>query len=426
MSELRRRTLFGHPAGLSVLFLTETAAYFSAFGMQALLVLYMVESLGFDRATASTVFGLFVGGANLTPLLGGWVADRFIGQHRAVLLGAALMAAGHGAMLWNAGLFPGLALVALGNGFFITSLITRIGALYAVDDPRRDRAFMIYYLGINVGSFLAPLCCGWLAQRYGWHVGFGAAAVVMAAGLIFYLCFQHLVPRGHAAKVPDESSAVGTAHDMTALAAILALVVLFRLGYEQTGNSVALWIDRDVDRALGTFLVPTPWFQSLNPLFIFLFSPLLAFYWRRRDERGRPIDPIRKMATGAGFAAIAFAMLVAGAATGGVTPIGYVIAFFLCITIAELHVFPIGLAMVARFSSAGNRSTMMGLWYLVKFVAGTTAGLLAAASTRISAISFFMLNVALALVVGALMLALHRRLTARPGSAFDKPIGLSS
>lgn len=399
-------TLFGHPAGLTVLFLTETAAYFSAFGMQALLVLYMVSSLDFDRATASTVFGLFVGGANLSPLLGGWIADRFIGQHRAVTLGAVLMALGHGAMLWDSGLFPGLALVALGNGFFVTSLVTRIGALYAIDDPRRDRAYMIYYLGINVGSFLAPLCCGWLAQRYGWHAGFGAAAVVMVMGLIFYLALQRFVPRTRPLETGGVARSADAVPNIAVLIVILGLVVLFRLGYEQTGNSVALWIDHSVDRSLGDFLVPTPWFQSLNPLFIFLISPFLAFYWRRRDNAGRTIDPMRKMTTGAVFAAIAFAMLALGAA-GGIAPVGYVVAFFLCITIAELHVFPIGLAMVARFSSSGNRSTMMGLWYFVKFLAGTSAGLLAAAGSRIEATLFFMLNVALALIVAVLMLVLH-------------------
>lgn len=422
MSESRtivtQRQIFGHPAGLTILFLTETAAYFSAFGMQALLVLYMVQSLAFDRAVASTVFGLFVGAANLSPLLGGWIADRFIGQHRAVTVGAVLMALGHGAMLWDAGLFPGLALVALGNGFFVTSLITRIGALYAVDDPRRDRAYMIYYLGINVGSFLAPLCCGWLAQRYGWHAGFGAAAIVMLIGLAFYLCFQHLVPREQSQEANSPSEG-GGAPNMCALIAILGLVVLFRLGYEQTGNSVALWIDKDVDRALGRFLVPTPWFQSLNPLFIFAISPVLAFYWRRRDDAGRTIDPMHKMAIGAVFAALGFAMLATGAAAG-ISPIGYVVAFFLCITIAELHVFPIGLAMVARFSSSGNRSTMMGMWYFVKFIAGTAAGLLAAAGGQIAASLFFTLNVALALMVAASMVALRHRLRRDPSMS---PVG---
>lgn len=402
-------TLFGHPTGLTVLFLTETAAYFSAFGMQALLVLYMVQSLGFTQAKASMIFGLYVGCANLTPLLGGWIADRVIGQHRAVTAGALLMAAGHAAMIWDAGLYPGLGLVALGNGFFITSLVSRISALYTQGDPRRDRAYMLYYLGINVGSFAAPLCCGWLAQHYGWHAGFGAAAVVMVLGLGFYLSCQGMVPRTQDTSRTDSITAARTGRRaILFLAAVLALVALFRLGYEQMGNSIALWIDRDVDRDLGSLLVPTPWFQSLNPLFIFLLSPLLALHWRRRDEAGRTIAPLRKMATGAGFAAMSFLILAAGAATGPGVPLGYVVGYFLCMTIAELHIFPIGLALITRFSSAGNGSTMIGVWYFVKFLASMAAGLLGAAGGQVTAATFFAANLALALLVAVLMALLHR------------------
>lgn len=424
----RARTWFGHPPGLSILFLTETSAYFSAFGMQALLVLYMVQSLGFDQAKASMIYGLYVGGANLTPLLGGWIADRLIGQHRAVTAGALLMAAGHAAMIWDSGLYLGLALVALGNGFFITSLVSRIGALYQPDDPRRDRAYMIYYLGINLGSFLAPLTCGWMALRYGWHVGFGAAAVVMVAGLVFYLACQPLVrAKGGATPAAPVSATDGVTRPVAAraasnvpvmLVAILAVVVLFRLGYEQMGNTIALWIDRDVDRNLGTFLVPTPWFQSLNPLFIFLLSPLLVILWRRRDERGRSIPPLRKMATGAAFAALAFLALMAGAAEGGGSvPIIYVLTYFLFMTIAELHVFPIGLALIGRFSASGNSSTMIGVWYSLKFIAGISAGLFGTLASGMSMVTFFAINLALAVLTIALMVALYRLSMRYPGPA---------
>lgn len=416
MSEITQRPgatdLFGHPKGLTILFLTETAAYFSAFGMQALLVLYMVQSLSFGQAKASMIFGLYVGCANLTPLLGGWIADRFIGQHRAVIAGALLMGAGHGVMIWDAGLYPGLGLVALGNGFFATSLVSRIGALYAAEDPRRDRAYMLYYLGINVGSFAAPLCCGWLAQHYGWHAGFGAAAIVMVLGLGLYLSCQALLPHGRDGDDPSAPS--GDAgyqphrNALLFLASVLALVVLFRLGYEQMGNSIALWIDRDVDRDLGGMLIPTPWFQSLNPLFIFLLSPVLALYWRRRDEGGRTIAPLAKMATGACFAGAAFLTLAAGAIGGASVPVGFVLGYFLLMTIAELHVFPIGLALIARFSSSRNRSTMIGLWYFVKFLASMAAGAFAALGGQVPPVTFFTANLALALAVAALMAILHR------------------
>jgi POT family proton-dependent oligopeptide transporter len=182
-----RGDLFGHPKGLFVLFFTEMWERFSYYGMRALLVYYMVRHLMLPHSQASEIYGLYTGLVYLTPLFGGILADRVIGQRRAVIVGAVLMAIGHFMMVWESLFFPALAFLILGNGAFKPNISTQVGSLYAADDPRRDRAFSIFYVGINLGAFFSPLVCGTLGETYGWHYGFGAAGVGMITGLSVYL-----------------------------------------------------------------------------------------------------------------------------------------------------------------------------------------------------------------------------------------------
>jgi POT family proton-dependent oligopeptide transporter len=409
-------TLFGHPTGLTVLFSTEAMAYFSAFGMQALLVLYMVRQLDFTQPQASFIYGLYVGAANLTPLLGGFIADRYIGKGRAITLGASLMALGHLAMTWNSGLYAGLALVALGNGFFITSLASQIGDLYAASDPRRERAYVIYYLGINLGSFVAPIVCGTLADAYGWHYGFAAAAIAMTLGLIIHIMFKPVLSASLAYSrqfnaspaSPDvpKSPAAGLATKLPLLAAVLGLVILFRLGYEQIGNTIALWIDGNTDRILGGFRIPAPWFQSLNPLLIFTLTPLLTWYWRRREDAGRSIPTLSKMMLGCAFSALAYLAMIGGAWEWGMhgqASMVWPLLFFLFMTLAEIHVLPIGLALFGRLSPAAHASFIIGIWYSAKFVASIAAGAFGTLWTTLTPTAFFAVNIGLALLTMLLM-----------------------
>lgn len=413
-----RATLFGHPAGLTILFATEAMAYFSAFGMQALLVLYMIHQLGFPQPQASSVYGLYVGAANLTPILGGFIADRFIGKGRAIIVGASLMAAGHLAMTWGSGPYLGLALVALGNGFFITSLASQIGDLYAPADPRRERAYVIYYLGINLGSFAAPLVCGALAAAYGWRYGFAAAAVAMALGLAIYLLFQPVL---RASTPAASATASGGSADPLGpetgrmrfglLAAVLGLVIMFRLGYEQMGNTIALWIDGNTARQLSAFQVPTPWFQSLNPLLIFAFTPVLTWFWARRDAQGRGISTLAKMTVGCACSALAYLAMIGGVVEwreAGQASMAWPLLYFLFMTLAEIHVLPIGLALFGRLSPARHASLIMGVWYFAKFVASLAAGGLGALWGTLTPEVFFGLNIGLALMTMTLMLGAGR------------------
>ncbi len=180
------RTLFGHPAGLTVLFTTQMWAEFSFFGLQALLVYYMTKQLGFAQATSSLIYGAYGSAAFFSPFFGGLIADRWLGRTKSVIIGGVMMMCGHFAMAFPALLFPALALVALGNGLFIPPLAIQVGSLYSDDDPRKAYAYSAYYMGINLGGFLAPLVCGTLGELYGWHWGFTAAGIGMGIGLIIY------------------------------------------------------------------------------------------------------------------------------------------------------------------------------------------------------------------------------------------------
>src|SRR4051812_2422327 len=206
-----RRTLFGHPPGLTALFMTQMWAEFSYFGLQALLVYYMTQQLHFDQAKASLIYGAYGGAAFFSPFFGGLIADRWLGRTASVVVGASMMMAGHFAMASEALLFPALALVAIGNGLFIPPLAIQVGSLYGDDDPRKAYAYSTYYMGINLGGLLAPLVCGTLGELYGWHWGFTAAGVGMAIGLAIYCSFLRFLPpepeRGVAARAASSVSA---------------------------------------------------------------------------------------------------------------------------------------------------------------------------------------------------------------------------
>src|SRR5690242_2841748 len=248
------KTLFGHPPGLTVLFTTQMWAEFSFFGLQAMLVYYMTKELGFSQAKSSLIYGAYGAAAFFSPFFGGLIADRWLGRTMSVVIGSTMMMFGHFAMAFEALLFPALVLVALGNGLFLPPLAIQVGSLYADDDPRKAYAYSAYYMGINLGGLLAPLVCGTLGELYGWHWGFAAAGVGMAIGLVIYCSFLRLLP-------PEPNRTLLAAEEGPAAAPIrehvlilflmIAMIVLFRIGYEQSGNVIALWVADRTDRAIA-------------------------------------------------------------------------------------------------------------------------------------------------------------------------------
>jgi len=418
-SGVPERTFLGHPVGLSVLFLTETWAHFSYFGMQALLVYYMTTQLMFSQPTASALYGGYAAFAYLTPLLGGWIADRFIGQRRSVILGGTLMAAGHFSLAFEGLFFPGLFLVGLGNGFFITATTTQVGHLYRAGDERRDRAYTVYYVGINIGAFLAPLVCGTLGEFYGWHYGFAAAGVGMVIGLAVYLSFQRMLApepavqrrRGDAA--PREPIGREGWKALKTLFAVAALVVLFRIAYEQSGNTIALWALSNTDREVGGFTIPATWFQSINPFLIFTLTPFLAFWWARQARRGREPDTLRKMAIGCCLGGLAFVLMIGAGfdyLESGSASWLWLVGFFVLLTAGELFVLPIGLSLFDKLSPVQTASAMIGIWYLAKFAGGLLAGWLGTFWLDLPPTIFFAIGAGAAFTAAIAMFAAERLL----------------
>src|SRR5262245_184863 len=324
--------LFGHPRPLTFLFATEMWERFSYFGMSALLVLYMDEYLFLpERAgtvvgyatikgtlefmfgplepqpLASHVFGFYTGLVYFTPLAGGLIADRWVGQRRMVVIGGMLMAFGHFMMAFESLFLPALLMLMLGNGAFKPNISTQVGGLYAPGDPRRDRAFSIFYVGISVGALLAPLVCGTLGETVGWHYGFGAAGVGMLISLAIYLYASR-----SRSLPPDELQRAKAAHEekkpltRAEWGAVLALLLLFLPNtlfwatYEQQGNTIALWADDYTDRHIDLIFwrgeIPTTWFQAFNPFMIFAFTPFVIGLWARQAKRGTEPLSITKMA----------------------------------------------------------------------------------------------------------------------------------
>ena len=276
----------GHPKGLYVLFATEMWERFSFYGMRAILVYYMMKQLMFSQGKASYIYGLYTGLVYFTPFFGGILADKFFGQKRMVVAGGLIMAVGHFFMVSEAMFFPALLCIIIGNGALKPNISTQVGSLYAEHDPRRDRAFTIFYLGINVGAFLSPLICGTLGEMYGWHYGFGAAGVGMLIGLAIYLWGQkYLAPdeitkhkeakTEYAPLTPQEKKRIW------ALVALCALNIIFWIPYEQEGNTLSLWADDYTNRAIlgGIWEIPASWFQSVNSAVIFFMTPVLCGLW---------------------------------------------------------------------------------------------------------------------------------------------------
>jgi proton-dependent oligopeptide transporter, POT family len=435
--------LFGHPRGLTFLFTTEMWERFSYYGMRSLLVLYMTKYLLLpDHAgnvaglltvkhaleavfgpldvqpLSSQIWGLYTGLVYFTPIFGGLLADRVLGQRHTVVIGAVLMAIGHFMMAFEQLFVFALLALILGNGCFKPNISTQVGGLYAPGDDRRDRAYSIFYVGINLGAFLAPLICGTLGEKVGWHYGFAAAGVGMCLGLCIYLYALPMLPQDELHK----SAQMGSSHverpplnrdEWRAIGALLVLFVpntLFWATYEQMGNTTILWIDSKVDRSIDLFgfatQIPTTWFLAFNPFMIFAFTPFVVMLWARQAERRTEPSTVTKMALGCfGVTAAdlikAFAAFHAGA---GQASWLWVLLSIAVITVGELYLSPVGLSLVTKVAPARILSMMMGIWLATSFTGGFLAGYIGSFWSRMAPPQFFLLVAGIAALAGVMIL----------------------
>jgi POT family proton-dependent oligopeptide transporter len=431
--------LFGHPRGLTFLFTTEMWERFSYYGMRALLVLYMVKYLlepqragaviglvPFRHALeavfgplapqpfASQIYGFYTGLVYLTPIFGGLLADRVLGRRRTVILGAALMAIGHFMMAFEHLFLFALGLLILGNGAFKPNISTQVGRLYAPGDPRHDRAFSIFYVGINLGAFLAPLVCGTLGEELGWHYGFAAAGVGMTTGLIIYLFATPALPKENFAKrtVARQPLDAAARRSIVALLFLFLPVSLFWGIYEQQGNTIVLWASEFTDRRLFGWDIPVTWFQALNPFMIFAFTPFIVSLWRRQGAR-EP-STVVKMAIGCFLASLAYLVLVVAASVsaGAQASWLWLFLYFVVLTVGELYLSPTSLSLVTKVAPASLLSMMMGVWLATSFVGGFLAGYLGAFWSSMTKDHFFLMLAAISAGAGLIIALLIRPLRA--------------
>lgn len=406
-------TWFGQPRGLTILFLTNMWEQFSYFGMRALLVYYMTTTLLFDQEAASSTYGFYTALAYFTPIIGGTIADRWLGKRRAVVIGASIMAVGHFMMAFEPLFYPALATIAIGNGLFLPTLPSQINDLYGPNDQRRPWAYNVYYVGVNVGAFLAPLICGFLGETYGWHWGFGAAGVGMLLGLVIYLWGGKYLPpeRAVAAALPAAAPRVRRSRDAVYLLLGIGLAVtVFRGAYEQIGNTIALWMRDDVDRLVGSFEIPAPWFFSLNPLLVMTVTPLLLARWKRQAAEGRELSVMQKMATGALLVGLSYTLLAVaeGVAGAGQASWLWLLSFMIVFTLGELYILPNGLGIFARLAPPKLGASTVAAWYFAIFTGSLAAGQIGRLWSRMDQPSFFLLMGGIAAAAAGLLLLLDR------------------
>ena len=440
-----------HPRGLYYLAFTEAWERFSYYGMTALLVLYMVNQLllpghveniaGFPafraaiesvvgplstQALASQIFGLYAGFVYFTPLLGGLVADRWIGQRNAVVIGALSMSGGHLAMAFEQSFLLALLLLVVGSGFLKGNISAQVGALYPVEEEaRRTRGFAIFSMAINFGAVAGPLLCGLLAQAYGWHYGFGVAAVFMLGGLATYLSGYRHLPARVARRNRDGGRLTSVDwRVIAALVAVMTITIFQSIGYYQLTNVLPVWMQQHVALEVGSLSIPIPWYQSIDPLFSILGVPLLFWIWGRQASRGREPGELRKIGLGAWLCAGSNLVLVAAMLGAGGAPVHPVWPFIYCAGqgIAFLYYWPTLLALVSRAAPARVNATMMGLAFMSLFVANNLIGWIGGFYEKMTPAAFWTMHAAIAATGGLLVVAFGGFLSRALAAGADQPL----
>lgn len=443
MSEVKVK----HPKALYLLFFTEMWERFSYYGMRGILVLYLTKSLlegglAIEKQTAMLIYGFFTGFVYFTPLIGGFLADKFLGQRKAITIGGITMMVGQFVLFainTHFGLYLGLFLLIIGNGFFKPNISTLVGRLYTDNDPRRDSAFSIFYMGINLGAFLAPLVVGlfsdnWFATKdasgvvitYGYKYGFLVASIGMMLGQVLFnlLAAKHLgdigtkpakLEVGSDADVASKKALTKEERQrVTVIFILTAFVIFFWAGFEQAGSSLTLYTDEFINRRVFGFEIPTAWFQSVNPLFIVAFAPFFAYFWT--TETGKKFSTPVKMGMGMILLGIGFFFMLGAVTERANHPedllykanIMWLVMTYFIHTIGELALSPVGLSVVTKLAPVKLASLMMGVWLLSSFLANIIGGFVAGFVETMGAFSIFATIAGFVIVLGLIMILLKK------------------
>jgi POT family proton-dependent oligopeptide transporter len=439
------RTFFGEPIGLAYLAFTEAWERFSYYGMTAILVLYMTQALllpghvehiaGFEPyrrflgtlgATsplqiASQTFGLYTALIYFTPVLGGLIADRWLGHRPAVMLGAVLMSAGHIAMAFDASFLLAMLLLIVGCGLLKGNISTQVGELYAQSDSEgRTRAFNIFSVGINFGAVTGPLLVGLLAQLYGWHAGFGLAGILMLTALATYIAgFRHFPAERPKARDREAHAPLTQRQWLTVMALVIAamLTTFQSIAYYQNTNMNLVWIDKYVDLDVLGFHVPVAWFNSVDPLISIVGVPFLLALWRWQGTRGGAPDALAKIGIGGMIAAAANLLLVVGCEIGGDISLLYPLVYDILLGIAFLYYWPTVLALISQTAPIQVRATLMGASFLSLSLGDFFVGWLGGFYEHMSPADFWTMHAGIAATGGILAFLLRKPLKPLLGTA---------
>ena len=440
MSETAVKT--GHPKGLYFLFFTEMWERFSYYGMRAIFILFMTKILLMKDADASQIYGSYTGLVYLTPLLGGYLCDKFLGNRRSIVIGGLLMALGQFCMFLSASagahggisiMWMGLTAIIIGNGFFKPNISTMVGQLYPANDRRIDSAFTIFYMGINLGAFFSPLVCGsmdfkwgflaacigmliglvvfifgqkkYLISEEGRHIGLpvkkldikSIATIIASIAIIFFMLnFKQIVGRdvdiisyfiyGAMILMPiiifsDKSLSKIETQRITVIFILVFFVIFFWGAFEQAGASLTLFADRQTERTLFGWEMPASYFQSVNPLAVIVLAPVFTIIWGFLYMRKLEPSSPKKMAIGLTMVALGYvviAIAVKGLGIEDKVSMWWLIALYIIHTMGELCLSPIGLSMVSKLAPIRLSSLMMGTWFLANAAANKFAGTLSA------------------------------------------------
>ena len=446
----------GHPKGLYLLFFTEMWERFSYYGMRAILILYLTKKLmegglGMNEKDAMLLYGYFAGFVYFTPLIGGWLADRYLGKRLAVTIGGITMMLGQFTLFGlnsTTGLYIGLLLLIIGNGFFKPNISTLVGGLYKDGDSRRDAAFTIFYMGINLGAMIAPLVIGVVTDNmfattnedgsisYGYRYGFLVSGLGMLLGQVIFnlLGTKFLGDLGTkpVGTVSDSSSSESVKsinpetrevldekqerQRISVIFILLIFAVFFWAGFEQAGSSLSLYTDKYIDRSIGSFEIPTAWFQSVNPLFIVTLAPLFTLFWA--SPIGRRLTTPVKMGVGMIILGAGFLFMIGAvaerSANGDVNDVNnkaalmWLIMTYLLHTIGELCISPVGLSVVTKLSPPKLASVLMAVWMLSSSFANFLGGFIAAYVETMGAGEVFTYIAVFVSVCGVLLILLNR------------------
>ena len=420
-----------YPSSLSTLFFTEMWERFSYYGMRALLVLYLVNSLNYSESEALHIYAVYTGLVYLTPLIGGYLADRFLGTQKSIFIGGLTMMIGHFLMAFPDYLYLAIGMLIIGNGYFKPNISSLLGKLYKSNDVRRDSGFSIFYVGINVGAFLAPLIVGYVGETINWHYGFAIAGFGMLAGLIQFYYGQNKIikedttQQSRKLKSADwglitiisliniplillilevnevinnyffeillalvtfisfhlltrKKQLLSAKEDLKKIVYIGVLsifVIFFWVGFEQAGGSLTLFANNSVDRNFLGFIIPASFFQSINPLIIILIGPMIANFWLRVDRSKSNINTPQKMGLGLLLLAGGFFLItLVNNSSDSAISLWWLVGVYFLHTLGELCLSPIGLSMVSKVSPRKIASLMMGFWFLSSAVANFMAG----------------------------------------------------